>query len=105
MKNNCVICHKHSNESLPTLYHGKTCIVYHYFPVNEKETMYQGHLFVETKRHVPSFAELTSDEARELGELTRVCAKVLKQALDAEHVYTFTISDQVQHLHMHVLAR
>ena len=46
-----------------------------------------GTLVVKPKRHVTAVAELTDEEASELGDLLRRSSKVAGQLVDAEQVY------------------
>ncbi|MBW2464291.1 MAG: HIT domain-containing protein [Deltaproteobacteria bacterium] len=63
-----------------------------------------GWLLVTPLRHVTSLAELTDDEAREMGIVrTRLATALLDST--AEHVYSTVIGDQVPHVHEHVIAR
>jgi histidine triad (HIT) family protein len=66
---------------------------------------YRGWLVVEPKRHVPGLGELRDDEASALGLLSNQLARVLKQAMNASHVYAFVYGDGVPHLHVHLAPR
>jgi diadenosine tetraphosphate (Ap4A) HIT family hydrolase len=60
---------------------------------------------VETRRHAPSFAELTPAEAQAVGLLIARLSRALKECAGADHVYAFFYGDYVPHLHVHVFAR
>ena len=66
---------------------------------------YLGYLFVEPKRHVPGWADLTDEEAQALGLLVARLSRALKQSEGAEHIYAFVLGDQVPHLHIHLVPR
>lgn len=66
---------------------------------------YLGHLFVETKRHVPGLADLTEEEAQAIGLHTSRVARALTETLGVEHVYAFVLGDGVPHVHVHVIGR
>ncbi len=102
---NCLICTKHKEPLSPLIYEGQHALLVHYHCTAENPKMYKGYLFVESRRHVPSYAELSEAEAAEIGTLISKAAKLLKQSLGAEHIYTFTISDLVPHLHVHIIPR
>ena len=59
----------------------------------------------ETRRHLPSFAELTPEEAQAVGLLIARLSKAIKVCTGADHVYAFFYGDHVPHLHVHVFAR
>jgi diadenosine tetraphosphate (Ap4A) HIT family hydrolase len=58
-----------------------------------------------TKRHVPSFAELTADEAQALGLLLARVSRALKAATGAGHAYTYFFGEGFRHLHVFTVAR
>lgn len=60
---------------------------------------------MEPKRHVPSLAQLTPEEARQIGLYVSLTAKALQQVCGVEHVYSFVLGDRVPHLHIHVIGR
>ena len=66
---------------------------------------YIGHLMAEPKRHVTGLGELTDEEASALGRLVNDLARALVQVQGAEHVYSFVLGDEVDHLHIHVVPR
>jgi len=65
---------------------------------------YLGYLFVTSRRHVASFAELSSDEAAAVGVAISKLSSVLK-AEGAEPVYLLGIGHAVPHLHIHLIPR
>jgi ATP adenylyltransferase len=64
-----------------------------------------GYLFIETDRHAPYLADLTDDEAAALGRLRARLASALREALEAEFVFSAVIGTGVPHFHEHLLAR
>jgi len=62
-------------------------------------------LIVESDRHVPYLADLSSEEAGELGHLRTRLANSLRAALAAEFVMTAVIGMGVAHFHEHIYAR
>lgn len=66
--------------------------------------VYMGWLLVTPLRHVTSLAELTPDEAEEMGRARTRLALALRES-SAQHVYAMVIGDQVPHVHEHVIAR
>lgn len=71
----------------------------------EQSTAYLGYLMAETKRHIPSLAELTDPEAQALGLLVAHLSKALKATEGAEHVYAFVLGHHMPHLHIHIVPR
>lgn len=65
---------------------------------------YLGYLFVTSRRHVPSFAELDPDEAAAMGRAISKLSAVLKEE-SAEPVYLAGIGHAVPHLHVHLIPR
>lgn len=101
----CLICTKHRNDPSTFVFEDEDFVVAHYPVSDEVPEMYQGHLFVEPKRHVTSFSQLDLHEARKIGELIHRGVRALENKLGAEHVYVFTISHMVPHLHVHLVPR
>lgn len=102
----CPICTKHQNQSEiigGPVYEDDLVYAHHVF--NKKEPTFLGYVRAETKRHVPSFAELTTAEAQAIGLLTTRLSGALKECVGADHVYVFFYGDHVPHLHLHIFAR
>jgi diadenosine tetraphosphate (Ap4A) HIT family hydrolase len=66
---------------------------------------YLGHLLLETKRHVPDFANLTRAEAQAIGLLISQLSTALKACAGAEKVYAVFYGEVTPHLHVHLTAR
>ena len=66
---------------------------------------YLGHVLVETRRHAPSFADLTSAEAQAVGLLITRLSRALKRCTGAEKVYVVFYGEVTPHLHVHLTAR
>lgn len=103
--NDCVICKKHQKNDFPRIYESESVIVCHHPVVSEEIGAYQGHLFVETKRHITSFAEFSDQEAAELGVIYKKATVLLESELGAEHVYSYRIGHLAPHLHFHLVPR
>lgn len=100
----CPICGKHQGE-VPggVIYEDELIYVNHVF--NKTEPTFLGYVRLETKRHVPSYAELTPEEARTIGTFTSRLSRALKACTGGDHVYVFFYGDHVAHLHLHIWAR
>jgi histidine triad (HIT) family protein len=104
----CLVCQKHRG-LLPVpggmIFEDEIIYISHAQLWGEEKDHYLGHLFVETKRHVPSLSQLSETEAQAIGLFVSRVAKALEQTLSVEHVYAFVIGDHVSHVHIHVLGR
>jgi diadenosine tetraphosphate (Ap4A) HIT family hydrolase len=76
----------------------------HHADFDEGEA-YLGQLAVETRRHVPDFAELTAGEAQAVGLLIARLSQALKICTGAEKVYVEFYAEVTPHLHVFLTAR
>ena len=103
--NECLICEKHKNFPVPVIAEGKYCYLVHYQTSPETPKMYKGHLFIETKKHCSTYAQLTDEEAQEVGLMIQKGSKALTSVLKPEHLYTLNLGHMVDHLHIHLIPR
>ncbi len=104
----CLVCRKHRGEvAVPggIIFENDLISISHAQLWGEEKDHYLGHIFVESKRHVPELADLTGQEAQAIGLYVSCVAKALLQAEGMEHVYSFFIGDGVPHVHVHVIGR
>lgn len=73
--------------------------------VVEDGPSYLGQLLLQTKRHIPGYAELLDDEAQAVGLATARLSRALKTCIDAEKVYVVTFAEVVPHLHTFLTSR
>jgi histidine triad (HIT) family protein len=100
----CPICAKQQGEVVGgPIYQDDLLYAHHVF--NANGPTFLGYVRAETRRHVPSFAELTPEEAQEIGLLVTRLSRALKDCAGADHVYVFFYGDHVPHLHLHIFAR
>jgi diadenosine tetraphosphate (Ap4A) HIT family hydrolase len=71
----------------------------------EGEPTYLGLLQLQTRRHVPGFAELTEREAAQLGSLVRGCSRALKSCTPAAWTYVYGFTEAFRHVHLFIAAR
>ncbi|MDZ5473100.1 HIT family protein [Bacillus sp. 31A1R] len=106
MNDSCFICNKHKGH-LQTdgvvIYENEYVYVGHID--NQGKPSYLGHLMIDLKRHVPTLAEMTPDEAKSFGVMVSRVSKALKETESAEHIYAVVAGNAVPHLHMHLVAR
>ena len=74
-------------------------------PLDGEQPTYLGSLVTVTKRHVPSFAELTVDEAQALGLLLSQVSRALKAVTGAGHIYAYFFGEAFHHVHAFTVAR
>lgn len=83
----CFGCRKQRGEEpVPGgwIYENDLVCASHAFRPERISEPYLGHLLVETRRHAPQCADLTSDEAQTVGVLVSSLARVLREAEGAE---------------------
>ncbi len=104
----CLVCRKHRGEiAVPggVIFEDDLIFISHAQLRGEEKDHYLGHVFVETKRHVPELADLSEREAQAVGLYISRVAKALLQTEGMEHVYSFFIGDGMPHVHVHVIGR
>ena len=102
----CFICDKHAGKIKTagvTIYEDEYVYVGH-IDRNGKPN-YLGHIMIDLKRHIPTLAELTLEEAKAFGVIMARVSKALKHSENAEHIYSLVSGNSVLHLHMHLVAR
>jgi diadenosine tetraphosphate (Ap4A) HIT family hydrolase len=104
----CLICKKHRGEEKlfgGFIYEDDLIEISHSVFWGDEKAHYLGHIFIETKRHVAEYADLTDEEAQRIGLYVKRVSKALLNTLDVDHVYSFLIVDGVPHVHVHVIGR
>jgi histidine triad (HIT) family protein len=107
----CFVCAKHRDiGALPggELAGDEHAVVTHLpltTPAGTSESVYQGYLFVEPRRHVAELGDLTPAEAASVGRLAAAASGALRSSEGAEHVYAAVIGHGVDHLHVHLIPR
>jgi diadenosine tetraphosphate (Ap4A) HIT family hydrolase len=104
----CFICRQLGGRE-PTpggeIYAEERVVAVHAFEPERNPTPYLGHLLVEPRRHAAGFADLDEAEAAAVGVAVSRCARALKAAERAEHVYVAVVGHHVAHLHVHLVPR
>lgn len=103
---NCFICEKHEGKNEASKYHiisTSLISIYHMYPKDNR--VYLGHVFIEMNRHISGLADMSVEEAAEVGKYQMVVSKVFSRFFDAEHIYSFVFGDGVDHLHIHLIPR
>ncbi|MCD6485772.1 MAG: HIT domain-containing protein [Syntrophobacterales bacterium] len=102
----CIFCRGSAREENLVLRDGKSC----YVMIN-KYPYSSGHLLVIPFRHICTIEETTAEEKMEMMELTGVCVRILKEALDPEGFNIGMNLGRVagagvdDHLHIHIVPR
>ncbi|MEH7382991.1 HIT family protein [Bacillus sp. JJ1533] len=102
----CFICKKHNGliqTDGETIYEDDYVYVGHID--HNGEDSYLGHIMIDLKRHTPSLADMTMEEAKAFGIIMAKVSKALKESEQAEHIYSFVSGNAVPHLHMHIVPR
>lgn len=104
----CVVCQKHRGKrplAGGIIFENELILISHAQLFGDEKDHYLGHLFIETKRHVPGLADLTEEEAAAVGIFTSRMAGALLHTFEMVHVYSFVIGDGAPHFHVHVIGR
>lgn len=104
--NECLFCNIQQGVTQPTggpIYEDD--LVYAHHAHFDEGPAYLGSLALETKRHTPDFADLTSAEAQALGLLIARLSRALKICTGAEKVYVEFYAEVTPHLHAFLTAR
>ena len=103
---NCMFCdqaHLRAQHPARVVYEDERFYTIH--PLDDDRPTYLGTLMTVAKRHIPSFAELSAEEARALGLLLARVTRALKAATGAEHAYAYFFGEGYRHLHVFTVAR
>lgn len=73
--------------------------------VGDDGTAPLGYLYVDTRRHVATFDELTLAEVREVAQAVWAAGRALRVELAPENVFSAIIGRGVPHFHQHVFVR
>lgn len=104
----CFVCQKHRGEiDVPggAIYQDDLVYSSHIALAEGKSDSYLGTVFVEPRRCVPGFGDLTRAESERVGWLTSRLAHALQASEGAEHVYVFVLGAHVPHLHVWLVPR
>lgn len=103
----CFICQKHQGKiTIPggIMFEDEHLLVLH-APLLTADSIYLGFLMIELKRHTPSLADLSDEEAQSVGMAMMRVSKALQCFQEIEHVYSFVIGHHVPHLHIQIIPR
>jgi diadenosine tetraphosphate (Ap4A) HIT family hydrolase len=104
----CLACAKHRGEvgvAGGDIYRDDLVYVSHVTPRDGTTDVYLGYVIVETQRHAPGLADLSTAEGQAVGVWVVRMARALTEVVGVEHVYAFVLGHEVRHFHEHVVAR
>ena len=101
----CFLCQKHKGEVVQPpggyVYEDEHWMVCH----APAKLGLLGMLFIESKRHLLDYAEMTDDESTSLGNVMRKIYGALRLHTNAERIYQITLMDGVPHFHSWLVPR
>ena len=101
----CFICRKHNGlEAAPPggyLYEDEHWMICH----APAKLGLLGTLFIESKRHLLDYAEMTDEESASLGIVMRKIYYALRLHTDAQRIYQVTLIEGVPHFHTWLVPR
>lgn len=104
--NTCQFCDERDGK-LPTvggtIYENEYIRVRHW--LDDDGPTYLGYVLVTTKRHTPTLADLSLEEARALGEAIGRVSAALKACVGAEKVYMIEYGEVTPHVHVYLRTR
>jgi diadenosine tetraphosphate (Ap4A) HIT family hydrolase len=102
----CVVCREIAGQiDVPGgVFYRQELVVGFHLPLFGESRTYPGHLLASPRRHVAGFGDLTRDEAAAVGLAMSALAGALREA-GAARVYSATIGHNIDHLHVHLIAR
>ena len=79
-------------------------VAFHVPPLVEPEPQL-GHLLIVPRRHADTWADLSSDEASEIGVAAAALGRAVREATAAERLYSAVIGHHCAHFHLHLFPR
>jgi diadenosine tetraphosphate (Ap4A) HIT family hydrolase len=100
----CLLCRKHRGQAPPPggyIYEDEHWMVCH-APADRGPL---GTLFIESRRHLLDFGELTDEEAAAFGDVARRTYRALHALVQAERIYQVSMMEGVAHFHAWLVPR
>jgi diadenosine tetraphosphate (Ap4A) HIT family hydrolase len=100
----CLLCRKHRGQTPPLggyIYEDEHWMVCH-APVDKGPL---GTLFIESRRHVLDFAELTDEEAARFGDVAKKTYRALRSLVRADRIYQVSMMEGIAHFHAWLVPR
>jgi diadenosine tetraphosphate (Ap4A) HIT family hydrolase len=99
MTSNCALCSRQAVKER-VIFEDEHWLVRH-----SMETDIVGYFLIESRRHFLDLSEANAAERAGYGELLADLTAALREVLDCQRVYTFTLAEVVPHFHAHVIPR
>lgn len=103
----CDVCRELAGEiELPGgfLWEDELVVGFHVPPLLEPAPTL-GHLLITTRRHADTWADLTDQEASQIGVAARALGRGLRSATRAERLYSAVMGHHSPHFHLHLFPR
>jgi diadenosine tetraphosphate (Ap4A) HIT family hydrolase len=98
----CLICRRQSRDDAG----GYVVYSDDYWTVrHSSETNILGYLLLESRRHFLDLSGASPGEACTYGPALSAVISALREVIDCERVYTFTLAEMVPHFHVHIIPR
>jgi diadenosine tetraphosphate (Ap4A) HIT family hydrolase len=86
------------------LIESESVVAFHVPPLLEPQPQL-GHLLVVPRRHADTWAELTEQEAAQIGSAAAALGGALRRVTKAERLYSAVIGHHSAHFHLHLFPR
>lgn len=103
----CDVCREVTGEiDIPGgfLWESELVVAFHVPPLLEPKPQL-GHLLVCPRRHADTWADLSAQEASQVGMAAAMLAGAVRQVTDAERLYSAVIGHHSAHFHLHLFPR
>lgn len=103
----CDVCKEIAGEvAVPggLLWDSEAVVAFHVPPLLEPEPQL-GHLLIVPRRHADTWADLTHEEAAQIGVAAATLGDALRRATNAERLYSAVIGHHSPHFHLHLFPR
>lgn len=84
-------------------------VTFHYtlwnINVSLRQAPLHGYVILTPRDHKENWGEISAGEYKEYGELISKVEGILNKLTPLERLYSVTISEEVRHLHMHLIPR
>ncbi|KMK77394.1 HIT family protein [Alkalihalobacillus pseudalcaliphilus] len=98
--NSCLICQKHDELNVGLIETEHWLLTHGPF-----ESQILGYVYLEPRRHLENWSEMTQQEVSEMGIQIQRVEKALNNLLPLQRLYSLTISEAVSHIHVHLIPR
>jgi len=72
---------------------------------HSQETNILGYFIIQSRRHFLDLSEGTIEECASYGPVLSDLMKAVREVVDCQRIYTFSLAEAVPHFHVHVIPR